>query len=74
MDFQAQETAIFPRVDTGIKDQLRGDPQRSGGQIQLFQLQIQMRTMALELRRLQSDMAALKQSLIEIESRDDQSL
>ena len=74
MDFQAQGPAIFPRVDTGIKDQLRGDPQRSGGQIQLFQPQIQMRTMALELRRLQSDMAALKQSLIEIESRDDQSL
>ena len=33
-----------------------------------------MRTMALELRRLQSDSAALKQSLIEIESRDCQSL
>ena len=57
----------FSSVDAGIKFQVKRDPQGSGSQIQLFQPQSQMQTMALELRRLHSDLAVLGQSLIEIE-------
>ena len=67
VEFQAQGSAIFPRVDAGINFQVKRDLQGSGSQIQLFQPQSQMQTMALELRRLHSDLAVLGQSLIEME-------